>query len=428
MSVIGKKVSDYKLLLAEWDYAKNKNLDPKAITAGSNIKVWWRCRNGHEFFQSPNGRTNNQREKGGVGKCSQCRGKKWWTWERIIRTARAIVKKEGYLPPAEHVRKMGKEMMVWGVYENGKTWDDLRGQLGAFHSSSFVQSRCGLRWRSHPEASLSNFLFARGISHGKGRKYPKGYSKSSGKRYGYFDLYFVGEDGKTYDVEIWGDKPHGHNEKNYAEVRRAKEEFNRNNSGFLGINFRDCYSDVSLGGILFEYIGNPAIVRKTQPYDELIETTHWSNAEELIESCRKLAERQASGKFPTEEWLRKRGKWANRKGPAYNTMAIYIKNWIGGVRKLRLILGQEENSTVQWSRERSLVELKQWYNRYGRSPGAILAAARRKQIVIPRKDIKHAGNLNAAVAKHAGGMIQACLDIGIRPSRTKKEGKKLLCT
>jgi hypothetical protein len=52
------------------------------------------------------------------------------------------------------------------------------------------------------------------------------------------------------------------------------------------------------------------------------------------------------GKFPTEEWLRKRGRWADRPGEPYNTLSVYIKQWIGGVRKLRLLLDQEEASTI----------------------------------------------------------------------------------
>ena len=36
-----------KRVLKYWDYERNKGLDPKKITCGSEIKVYWKCENGH---------------------------------------------------------------------------------------------------------------------------------------------------------------------------------------------------------------------------------------------------------------------------------------------------------------------------------------------------------------------------------------------
>ena len=37
-------------LMKEWDYTKNKGIDPTTLTHGSNIKVWWKClKCGHEW-------------------------------------------------------------------------------------------------------------------------------------------------------------------------------------------------------------------------------------------------------------------------------------------------------------------------------------------------------------------------------------------
>ena len=45
-------------LLQEWDYKKNGKLNPKNITFGSNIKVWWKCHKcNHSWVVSPNQRT-----------------------------------------------------------------------------------------------------------------------------------------------------------------------------------------------------------------------------------------------------------------------------------------------------------------------------------------------------------------------------------
>ncbi len=36
-------------LLEEWNYEKNKNISPFEISYGSTKKVWWKCKNGHEY-------------------------------------------------------------------------------------------------------------------------------------------------------------------------------------------------------------------------------------------------------------------------------------------------------------------------------------------------------------------------------------------
>jgi hypothetical protein len=47
-----KYLSDYPELFAEWHPTKNgKNL-PEDFLHGSNKKVWWLCKNGHEWQQT----------------------------------------------------------------------------------------------------------------------------------------------------------------------------------------------------------------------------------------------------------------------------------------------------------------------------------------------------------------------------------------
>lgn len=43
-------------LALEWNYSKNKNINPDEICYSSNKKVWWICQKGHEWFAAPNGR------------------------------------------------------------------------------------------------------------------------------------------------------------------------------------------------------------------------------------------------------------------------------------------------------------------------------------------------------------------------------------
>lgn len=57
----------YPHLLEEWDYEKNKGLDVNTITHGSNRKVSWRCKEGHQWKAIVANRAN------GTG-CGQCSG------------------------------------------------------------------------------------------------------------------------------------------------------------------------------------------------------------------------------------------------------------------------------------------------------------------------------------------------------------------
>ena len=44
--------------MKEWDYEKNKNLDPKTITNGSNKKAWWKCNKEHKYISKIAHRVN----------------------------------------------------------------------------------------------------------------------------------------------------------------------------------------------------------------------------------------------------------------------------------------------------------------------------------------------------------------------------------
>ena len=66
-------VNDFKTLnpnlIKEWDFKKNKKLLPENYTSNSGKKVWWICKNGHEFESTINNRVK------GHG-CPYCAGNK----------------------------------------------------------------------------------------------------------------------------------------------------------------------------------------------------------------------------------------------------------------------------------------------------------------------------------------------------------------
>src|SRR5262249_42304680 len=152
---------------------------------------------------------------------------------------------------------------------------------------------------------------------------------------------------------------------------------NRGRWDFLGIHFLECYEERALERILRPFIGEVSAHRFVKPHDPHIESSHWSNADELLVRCRQLAAEQPDGSFPTEEWLRKRGRGRAGRGPAYNTISVYIKTWLGGMRHLRELIGQPENSTTRWDRGMALRELAAWFGIYGKSPGAVRRAVKR---------------------------------------------------
>ena len=48
-SQIGSLAECYPDLLDEWDFEKNDSIDPAIVSSKSNLKVWWKCREGHEW-------------------------------------------------------------------------------------------------------------------------------------------------------------------------------------------------------------------------------------------------------------------------------------------------------------------------------------------------------------------------------------------
>jgi len=345
---------------------------------------------------------------------------KRWTWARIIETAKVVKAKEGFLPPAGWFQINGYGSLVQALYNRNRSWDQLREELGDFGGSSFIKSRNGMRWRSHPEASLSNFLYARDIEHRRGDRYPDEYAKQSKSKYGYFDLHFQSDNEERIDVEIWGDKPLGHDEENYSRRRLEKEQFNKGNVRFLGIHYADCYKEERLAEILEPYLVKRAAFRFDTPTDPQIPTTHWSNTDELLAHCQTLAASMPDGEFPTEEWLRKRGKWAKRKGPAYNTVSIYIKTWLGGIRNLRRLLNQPHVSTATWDHSSAISAYRCFYEKHNMTPGQVRHFRRTKSKPFSNDVMKEAARICSAVNKYSGGSAAVNRLLGIEIVRNRK--------
>ncbi len=340
-----------------------------------------------------------------------------WSWERVVRVAKETKEEHGHLPPAGWFQRNKLGSLVFYVYESGHTWDELETEVTGSSGGNFVESRNGMRWLSHAEASLSNFLYARGVQHRKGERYPDGFAEVGDAKYAIYDLHFSAVDGRTIDVEVWGDNPDGHGRDTYARRRGHKEAFNRDNLNFLGIDHRSCYEESVLAEILAPYLGRIEPFQFNKPTDAVLPSTHWSNADELLAYCQQVAAETPDGIFPSEGWLRKRGRHANRPGVANNTLAVYVRLWLGGVRNLRRMLGQDHASTVEWTEERAIEAYRHFQEKYRYSPGQVTGHAKSGGLEWPEAVVREAGRIAVAVQKFAGGAAVVQEELGIPISR-----------
>ena len=115
-----KKLIENQQLVSEWDWEKNIELDINSISGGSEIKVWWKCKNGHSW----NAMVRNRfRLHSG---CPYCAGLLPVKGENDLETLYPDLVKEwhpvknGILMPSDCMAKSGKK--VWWKCKNGHEW------------------------------------------------------------------------------------------------------------------------------------------------------------------------------------------------------------------------------------------------------------------------------------------------------------------
>ena len=349
-----------------------------------------------------------------------------WNEEKVWEIWDQLVNQFGYVPTANEVRHeteglgaVYQYMRVYGIdmdivrakypdQNYGPQFNQMIGTNrvgGMKNRARWTESVNGMRWHSRVEASVSNFLYARGIPHQKGELYDDEYSEQSGYSRGWYDIHFESLTGETIDLEIWGNL-----DDEYMKKRLAKEDYNAENANFLGIDWEQC-TESGLSKVLEPYIGiiKPYIFDK--PEHKIIQTAFWSDAPEIIETCRWIAEQQPDGRFPTEHWLRKRGKYADRDGETYNTLGVYIQKYVGGLLELRTILGEDISHYRRWTRESILIALDEWMQDYGVSPHSYMTQHKRHNN-LDDEISKYASSLNGATVKHIGTFSEAMKILG----------------
>lgn len=354
-----------------------------------------------------------------------------WNWERAVEVARELIALQGDLPTVQWCRLNGYSQLTNIVHRFRRDWEDLRIEAGLPSTvmkngrPRYFDSRVGVRWRSRPEACLSNFLYARGIKHWRGERYPDDYAKISGRKYGRYDLHFLARTGEQIDVEIWGDIPDAFSKGRYRVTRAKKEAYHDNRPNFLPLHYLDCQYDSRLTELLKSYIGTVEPFQFNNPQDRLIKSAHWSEYDYWLGECRRIAAEQPDGIFPNEQWLRKRGKYADRPGEAYNTLSRYIQTILGGARNVRKLLNQADESTTKWTSESVIEAWRKFEMKHNITPAQCKGMYRR-------------GHADSEVAREGARIYEVARRLGVvdlardgqtgrkrkwTPDRTEKEWK-----
>ena len=106
-------------LALEWHPTKNGHLTPKDVTKSNGKKVWWLCKEGHEWETQISNRTNG-------GGCPICSGKKVLIGYNDLLTKYPLIASEwhptknGDLTPADVT--LGSNKKVWWMCNKGHEW------------------------------------------------------------------------------------------------------------------------------------------------------------------------------------------------------------------------------------------------------------------------------------------------------------------
>ena len=157
MQKIKQFVIDNPVLLAEWNFTKNKNLKPDTVRLNSHKKVWWKCSKGHEWKAEIKSRNN------GTG-CPYCSGRYARKGENDLQTVDPDLavewnyEKNNGLTPMDVMPNSGKK--VWWKCVKGHEW-----QQKIYHRNNGVN--CPIcfseRSTSFPEFALLFYLKEIGI-------------------------------------------------------------------------------------------------------------------------------------------------------------------------------------------------------------------------------------------------------------------------
>lgn len=113
--------TEYPELLKEWDWEKNKNIQPEKLSPRTNKKVWWRCEKGHSWRATIVNRTR----KYAKNLCPYCSNRKLGADNSLEQVRPDIAKdwhptKNKSLSPKDVIA--GGSRKVWWICKHGHEW------------------------------------------------------------------------------------------------------------------------------------------------------------------------------------------------------------------------------------------------------------------------------------------------------------------
>ena len=123
---ISKYIIEDDKLMSQWNYEKNKNLNPEYITLKAGQEVWWKCEKGHEWKISP------ALKKG----CPYCNNRKVLTGYNDLATLHPKLAKEfhpsknGNLNPSYIVGTSGRIKYWWKCEKGHEYLSDINSRVG----------------------------------------------------------------------------------------------------------------------------------------------------------------------------------------------------------------------------------------------------------------------------------------------------------
>ncbi len=114
-------LNNYPEIAKEWNYEKNGKLKPEFVPYGSEKKVWWKCKEGHEYEAIIYSRTKTT-----GGGCPYCAGQKVLSGYNDLKTLYPEIAKEwnyeknGDLKPDNIT--IGSNKKVWWICSKGHEW------------------------------------------------------------------------------------------------------------------------------------------------------------------------------------------------------------------------------------------------------------------------------------------------------------------
>ena len=115
-------LKDNEVLMAEYNFEKNKNIDVNSLVLGSHKKVWWKCEKGHEWETSVETRNKGSR-------CPYCSNRRVLKGYNDLSTINPNLAKEwnyeknGNLKPDMIIAN--NEKKVWWKCNKGHEWEAL---------------------------------------------------------------------------------------------------------------------------------------------------------------------------------------------------------------------------------------------------------------------------------------------------------------